>query len=80
MNWTNLGWSQSARATGLDHYRYLVYNDPEWQVSKFNAETDPVKLEKGESGQIDARNPDLKAFFGRGGKLLMYHGWADPQI
>jgi len=80
LNWTNLGWSQSARATGLDHYRYLVYNDPEWQVSKFNAETDPVKLEKGESGQIDARNPDLKAFFGRGGKLLMYHGWADPQI
>jgi feruloyl esterase len=80
LNWTNLGWSQSARATGLDHYRYLVYNDPEWQVSKFNADADPVKLEKGESGQIDARNPDLKAFFARGGKLLMYHGWADPQI
>jgi tannase/feruloyl esterase len=80
LNWTNLGWSQSARATGLDHYRYLVYNDPEWQVSKFNVDADPSKLEKGESGQIDARNPDLKAFFARGGKLLMYHGWADPQI
>jgi feruloyl esterase len=80
LNWTNLGWSQSARATGVDHYRFLVYNDPEWQVSKFNADTDPPKLEKGESGQIDARNPDLKAFFARGGKLLMYHGWADPQI
>ncbi len=80
LNWTNLGWSQSARATGLDHYRYLVYNDPEWQISKFNPDTDPAKLEKGESGQIDARNPDLKAFFARGGKLLMYHGWADPQI
>jgi feruloyl esterase len=80
LNWTSLGWSQSARATGLDHYRYLVYNDPEWQVSKFNADADPPKLEKSESGQIDARNPDLKAFFARGGKLLMYHGWADPQI
>jgi feruloyl esterase len=80
LNWTNLGWSPSARATGLDHYRYLIYSDPEWTVSKFNAESDPVKLEKGESGQIDARNPDVKAFFARGGKLLMYHGWADPQI
>jgi tannase/feruloyl esterase len=80
LNWTNLGWSQSARATGLDHYRYLVYGDPEWQFSRFNADADPPKLEKGESGQIDARNPDLKAFFARGGKLLMYHGWADPQI
>jgi feruloyl esterase len=80
LNWTDLGWSQSARATGLDHFRYFVYNDPEWQISKFNPETDPVKLEKGESGEIDARNPDLKPFLSRGGKLLMYHGWADPQI
>ena len=80
LNWTDLGWSVSARATGLDHYRYLVYNDPTWTVSKFNPASDPAKLEQGESGQIDARNPDMKAFFARGGKLLMYHGWADPQI
>jgi feruloyl esterase len=79
-NWTDLGWSVSARATSLDHYRFLVYNDPEWKISQFNPDSDPVKLEKAESGAIDARNPDLKAFFARGGKLLMYHGWADPQI
>ncbi len=22
----------------------------------------------------------MKAFFGRGGKIVQYHGWADPQI
>src|SRR5256885_465600 len=80
LNWTDLGWSQSARATGLDHYRYLVYNGPEWTIAKFNPQTDPVKLEQGVSGDVDARNPDLKPFLSRGGKLLMYHGWADPQI
>jgi feruloyl esterase len=80
IQWTDLGWSVSARATGLEHYRYLVYDDPAWTIAKFNAATDPVKLEQGESGKIDARNPDMKAFFARGGKLLMYHGWADPQI
>ena len=80
LNWTDLGWSVSARATGLDHYRYLVYNDPEWTIAKFNPATDPAKLDEGPSGQMNALNPDLKAFFARGGKLLTYHGWADPQI
>jgi feruloyl esterase len=56
LNWTDLGWSQSARATGLDHYRYLVYNDAEWTLSKFSAETDPAKLEENEAGRIDARS------------------------
>lgn len=28
----------------------------------------------------DATNPDLSAFAGRGGKLILWHGWADPHI
>lgn len=28
----------------------------------------------------NATNPDLKAFRDRGGKLIVYHGWADPAI
>jgi len=29
---------------------------------------------------LDATNPDLTAFRDHGGKLLMYFGWADPQL
>jgi Tannase and feruloyl esterase len=28
----------------------------------------------------NATNPNLKAFRNRGGKLILYHGWADPAI
>jgi len=29
---------------------------------------------------LNANNPDLTAFKGHGGKLVQYHGWADPLV
>jgi hypothetical protein len=38
------------------------------------------RAEKAYDGMMDAINPDLTAFFGRGGKLLQYHGWSDQAV
>jgi feruloyl esterase len=63
----------------LGTYRYLAHRDPNWDWKTFNIDTDPA-LAKKNGGSIDAVATDMSKFRDRGGKLLMYHGWADPAI
>jgi feruloyl esterase len=80
LGWTDLGWTASARATGLDQFRYIVFGDPAWTVQKFNFAADIVRAEDVDADTLNALNPNLKPFIDRGGKMIQYHGWSDPQI
>jgi feruloyl esterase len=64
----------------VEPFKYVVFNDPAWDWHSFSLPKDLPRALQVDGGVINLTNPDLVAFFNRGGKLMMYHGWADPQV
>ncbi len=52
---------------------------PNWDYHTFNFDTDPQRM-AAVGSRIDATIPDLTAVKMRGGKIVHYHGWADPGV
>lgn len=67
---------------GSGFFKYLApYNQPgaTFSFTHFNFDTDTYRLGPIRS-IVDAYSPNLSAFAQHGGKLIGYHGWADPLI
>jgi len=60
-----------------DMPRYIGRQDPNWDPMTFDLEKD-LALALKNGGFIEANDPNLAKFKARGGKLLLWHGWADP--
>ena len=60
-------------------YKYLVAKDAAWDPATFDPAADVAKMDAA-AAVLNTAGHDLKRFFARGGKLLMYHGWSDPAI
>ncbi len=77
------GWNGTLRTPigiAYDVYRYLVFNDPGWDYKTLDIRRDLALFDKTAGPVMASSDTNLKPFFDHGGKLLMYHGWADPGI
>ena len=79
LRWSRLAGGPQPADLFLDEFRYIVYQDPNWDWRSFDLERDSAKAHAIDKN-VDELNPDLTAFEKHGGKLLLYHGWADQQV
>jgi feruloyl esterase len=81
---SELGWNtfggQQPFGIGAQMFQFMVFNDPKWDYKTLNFDSHMAQVAKLENGVINAQYTNLNPFFSSGGKLIQYHGWADPQI
>ncbi len=63
----------------LGFFRYFLFHDPNWDYRTVDWDRDLVYAEQ-KLPFMSAVDRDLSPFKKRGGKLLMYTGWADPVV
>ena len=70
-----------------DFMRYSVFEDPDHDLTQFDFDTNwdlannrPIGNDETVGSAMNAIDPDLSAFKANGGKLISYHGWADPLV
>jgi Tannase and feruloyl esterase len=63
----------------IDTVRIWAFQNPNYDWRTFDLDRDMPIIDR-KIGFVDATDPDLQEFKARGGKLLLYAGWADTGI
>jgi feruloyl esterase len=64
---------------GTNIFKYFVFQDPNWDYSTYDFEN--WEKDTHLAGTVlNATDPDITDFAARGGKLILWHGWADAAL
>ncbi|HLH56008.1 MAG TPA: tannase/feruloyl esterase family alpha/beta hydrolase [Verrucomicrobiae bacterium] len=66
-------------AFGTQVFKYLIFNQPDWDYSTYDFSTFD-KDSRLAASFLNATDPNLDGFKAHKGKLILWHGWADPAL
>jgi len=82
---TELGWRPFIAGPGMgsriadSFYKYIVFQDVNWDFRTFDFDKDVAFADK-LAPIMNSTNPDLSQFKAHGGRMILLHGWSDPNI
>lgn len=91
-NWSWSGWITGSFMPGapqgdtgfhefaLGYFSGFVFENPKWDFHSFDPDHDTLLGDRKLAAILNATDADLSRFAARGGKLILYHGWADQGV
>ena len=61
-------------------FKYMVFEEPDWDFRTFDYDADVAFALDKVGRALDSASPDLSRFRDGGSRLIVYHGWSDPDI